>query len=98
MMGGGAPQGGMSGLAIASMVTGILSIPGCCCWPVGAALALTGAILGIIGLTKIKASSGSMRGGGMAIAGIVCSGIGLILVLLALLTTIDDALKARGGY
>jgi energy-converting hydrogenase Eha subunit C len=98
MMGAGPQPGGMNGLAIASMITGILSIPGCCCWPVGAALAVTACILGIIGLMKIKASNGAQRGGGMAIAGIVCGGIGLILMLLALLTTIDDALKSRGGF
>jgi Domain of unknown function (DUF4190) len=85
-------------LAITSMVLGILSIPSCCCVFIGSPMAIAGLVLGIISLGKIKQSPQMFKGGGMAIAGIVCSAVALILDLLALLTTIDDNLKSTYGH
>lgn len=59
------------GLAIASMVLGILSIILCCIF--GGVLALPGLILGIISLVSKR------DGSGMAIAGIITSIFGLLL-------------------
>ena len=64
---------GSMGLGIASMVLGILALVTCCCWYICGPLAAIGLILGIIG---IKSESGK----GMAIAGVVCSGIALLIL------------------
>jgi hypothetical protein len=70
------PQG--NGLAVASLVLGILSILfawipiiGMIAW----ILAPLGLVLGLVGLSK-------PAGKGMAIAGSICSGIGLLICLL----------------
>ena len=60
-----------SGMAIASLVLGILGICGI--------TALAGLILGIISLVKINRSGGRLSGQGLAIAGICVSGVMLLL-------------------
>ncbi len=61
-----------NGFAIAGMVLGIVSIPCACCFAaVGLLIAILGLIFSIIGQCKGKS--------GMAIAGIICSVIGLLL-------------------
>lgn len=65
-------------MSIASLILGILGlILSCipCTWSLGMILVIVGLILGIIGLKKSK-TTGS--GKGAAIAGIICSAIGLI--------------------
>ena len=61
-----------SGLAVASLVLGIV---GFC--SVGLS-AIVGLILGIVGLARIKRSGGAVRGQGVAIAGILVSGVALL--------------------
>ena len=71
------PQGG-AGMAIASMVLGIVSIVLMCCNTyIGIACAVVGLVLGILHIKK----SGK---NGMAIAGIVCSIVAIVLVALGL--------------
>ena len=73
-----------SGLAIASMVVGIVSIlVSCILWPLGAVLAAVALVLGIVGLNETSKDP-SVGGKGMAIAGIVLGGIGVLLVILAI--------------
>jgi hypothetical protein len=97
MMMGGGPR--FNPLAIVSMILGILSIPGCCCFFLGAPMAVAGVVLGILALGKIRSSPQMFKGGGMAIAGIVCSSVGLLLDLVAMFSTIDDNLKRQyGGF
>jgi prepilin-type processing-associated H-X9-DG protein len=67
----GAPGGSKtSGMAIASLVLGILGFCGI--------TALVGLVLGIVALTKISRSGGRLSGQGMAIAGICVSGFMLL--------------------
>ena len=79
------------GLAIASMVLGILSIILCCIF--GGVLALPGLILGIISLATKR------DGSGMAIAGIITSLFGLLLgifmvfILIGSLNEIAESAK-----
>lgn len=61
------------GLAIASLVLGILGIV-CCCIGVGAIFGLVGLILGIVAINKADSSSK-----GIAIAGLIVSIIALLL-------------------
>ncbi|HEX8795692.1 MAG TPA: DUF4190 domain-containing protein [Polyangiaceae bacterium] len=88
-------------LAIVSMICGILSIPTCFCScvapGVNSPLALAAVVCGIIGLQKMKQQPQMWKGGGMAIAGIVTGGIGLILVLMAAFTELDDAIRHSSG-
>jgi len=63
-----------SGLAIASLVLGICGVITC------GVTALLGLVLGIVALLKINKSGGRQSGGGLAIAGIVVSGLFLLIV------------------
>jgi hypothetical protein len=65
-----------SRLAIASLALGILGVFTC------GVTALIGLILGIVAMVKIRRSQGALRGDGNAQAGIVVSGISLLVVLL----------------
>lgn len=71
-----APQGS-KGLAIASMVLGIVALVLSCCVPyLPIILALLAVVLGGVSLAKKKG------GKGMAIAGLVCGIIGLVPAVL----------------
>ena len=65
-----------SGMAIAALVLGILSIFTC------ALTAIPAIILGIVSLVRIEKSGGSLTGRGFAITGIVVPAIALPIVLL----------------
>ena len=70
-----------NGLAVTSMILGIVGIVSdCCCWPLGAALGIAAIITGVIGLNKVKDGTGG--GKGMAMAGVIC-GIAAILLGIA---------------
>jgi type II secretory pathway pseudopilin PulG len=70
-----------SGLAVTSLVLGILGIFTC------GLTALFGLILGIIALVKVKNSRGALGGNGFALAGVIVSGVFLLMlpILAALL-------------
>ena len=77
-----------SGLAIASLVLGILGL-------VSMGLtALVGLVLGIVGMLQIRKSRGRLRGDGLAIAGIAVSSC-VILILPAMLAAILFPVFAR---
>ncbi|WP_395736629.1 DUF4190 domain-containing protein [Prosthecobacter sp.] len=76
-----APQG-TSGLAIASLVFGILVF-----LTFGLA-GLPAVILGHIGLSKINKSNGALKGRGMAIAGLVMGYLGFGLTFIAILASL----------
>jgi type II secretory pathway pseudopilin PulG len=63
-----------SGLAIASLLLGILGMFTC------GISALIGLILGIIAMTKVKQSRGALGGGGIALAGIIVSAIFVFMI------------------
>lgn len=76
----------VKGFSIASLVLGILSLPLCCTIWLALLMAVVGLILGIISLSHVSAYHGPDQSvcRGMAIAGIVCSSIGLSIVLICL--------------
>jgi len=92
-MGPMGPQ--LNPLAIASMVLGILSIPTCCCAFLGTPLSVGAVVLGFVSLSKIRSQPQMWRGSGMAVAGIVCGGVGILLWILALCTSMADGLRTR---
>lgn len=72
-------EAGPIGYSIASLVCGILGLLCCCCGFFGLILSAAGVILGIISLNK------NCEGKGMAIAGIVCGGIGAAFTLITII-------------
>ena len=72
------PANSSDGLAVASMILGICAIILSCCFGIGQLLAVISIILGIIALVK------KTRKKGMSIAGIIMSGVTLLLALAAL--------------
>lgn len=71
-------KGQSNGLGIASMVLGILSLITICCVPYGPiVLGIIAIVLGIVQIVKNEKK-------GMAIAGIVCGAIGLIVYVVLL--------------
>lgn len=62
------------GMAIASLVLGILSLCASAAWWCGGPISIVGLVLGALGVKS--------QGKGMAIAGIVLSAIGLVLLVL----------------
>lgn len=69
------------GLAIASMVLGIISLALFCFWYLAMACAVIGCILG--GVSMAKQKQAGMKFSGMAIAGLVCSLIALGVSIIA---------------
>lgn len=68
-------------VSIASLVIGIVALLVCCFTPVLATiLSIAGLITGIIGLNKSKKEN--YAGRGLAIGGIICSSIGIILGII----------------
>ena len=88
---GYAPQGGyayggpgtglpsVSGQATASMVLGIVALVLFLCWFLSIVLALVGLPLGLVALNKINKGQAAPDGRGMALAGVILSGISLVL-------------------
>ena len=81
----GTPQnmdGGSTGFAIASMILGIVAILMMCCVPsfwLKTIVAVLGLVFGIISL-----QNKNNAGRGMAIAGIICSGIAMVVYVIGL--------------
>jgi hypothetical protein len=73
------------GMSIAALVCGIsgLMLIGC---GVGLIPAILGVVFGILGIKKVDASGGAIKGRGMALAGAICGAVavGLLLIWLAL--------------
>jgi len=71
-----------NGMAIASMVCGIISfITSCCLWFLALPLAIVSVVLGIIVLNKKKGAKA------MAIVGIVLSGISIIIAIIVIIAS-----------
>lgn len=70
---------GPIGYSIASLVCGILGLLCCCCGYFGLIVSVAGIVLGIVSINK------GCEGRGMAIAGIVCGGIGAAIIVLGLI-------------
>jgi len=89
--GAGATPVKTSGLAVTSLVLGILGMFTC------GLTALVGLILGIVALVKVKGSKGALKGDGLALAGIIVSAIFLLMlpVFAAMLLPALAAAKQR---
>lgn len=81
----------MSGMAITSLVLGVLGVFTC------GFTALFGLIFGIISLVKVKGSQGRLRGDGIALAGIIVSAVFMFMIPIfaAMLLPVLAAAKQR---
>ncbi|MCW5554454.1 MAG: DUF4190 domain-containing protein [Verrucomicrobiae bacterium] len=86
---GGPVKAKTSGMAIASLVLGILGLVSC------GATALIGLVLGIVAMVKIKNSEGRLSGNGLAIAGTVVSGVFLLLIPIQAAMLLPALAKAK---
>lgn len=76
----GPPKGPGPGLGIASLVCGVLGILlSCCCGLFSTPFSLVAIVLGVIALQKSDSA-----GRGMAIGGIICGGLAILLVIVSL--------------
>jgi hypothetical protein len=91
---GGAPAS-THPLAIAALVLGILSLFTCCCWGLGILPSLAAVICGGIGLSKINQAPHMHDGKGLAIAGIVCGSVGIVLAILGLVMNVAGQLSQQ---
>ena len=80
------------GFAIASLVLGIVSILMCCCCEIGALFGIPGAILGGIAISK------KYDGKGMAIAGVICSVVGILICIVYWILVCCGALDSYNSY
>ncbi|GAA1872275.1 hypothetical protein [Asanoa iriomotensis] len=80
-------------LGLLAMIIGILSIPGACCRGVGGiVLGAAAIVLGYLG--KQKVAQGLANNGSQAQAGFICgivgAGLGLLILILAVLLSVVD--------
>ncbi|MEM6332919.1 MAG: DUF4190 domain-containing protein [Planctomycetota bacterium] len=76
----------LSTLAVVTLVLSIVAVPLYCAFGLGILLAVAAVVCGIIALNNISASAGALRGRGLAIGGLITSGVGFLLIpVLALM-------------
>jgi len=93
----GAPvQQNQNTFGLLSMIFGIISIPLACCYGFGALFGIAGVVLGVTGMRKASAGQASNRG--MAIAGLVCGAVGIILGLVWLIVIIASPSTTSSYY
>ena len=73
------PMPRTNGLAVASLVTGIISVATCG----GCILGILAAIFGHVARGQIRRSNGAETGDGMALAGIITGYVSIVLMVLA---------------
>ena len=82
-----------NGLAIAALVCGILSILStCCCALLSLPLALAACVMGGIAMSKVKANPAVYGGRGMALGGLICGIVGILMSIAFLALGMGQAL------
>ena len=77
------PKTGTNPMAITGMICGIISLPTlCCCY--GMPFNILGIIFSLIGLSQLKANP-QQQGKGMATAGLICSILSILSLILIML-------------
>ncbi len=90
-----APQEGSKALSIVSLCLGIATIVLCCCNPCNIPLGIAAIVTGIIAKVKNK------PGQGMALAGIICGAVGVLIAIIVLIYNIASGNFAKSfqdGY
>jgi len=71
-----------SGLAVTSLVLGLVALVLFCVWPIAIPCGVIAIILGAFGVSECRGPNPPKNGMGMAVAGIVCSAISVGLYVL----------------
>jgi Domain of unknown function (DUF4190) len=74
-----------NGLAIGALVVGILAIPGACCCYSSIPLGIAAIIMGILAMNKAKESPQTHGGRGLALGGLICGIVGLVMTIIVLI-------------
>lgn len=75
------PSGQTNAQAVAALVLGIIGLLlAFLCWPLGILLCIAAIVFGFLGRSKAATMAGS--GGGMALAGIITGGLGILLSIV----------------
>jgi len=78
------PRPHTNGFAVASLVLGTLSVLGVwCCCGMGLIPSVLAIIFGHIGRGQIRRTPGAYEGGGMALAGLICGYVALVIQIIA---------------
>jgi uncharacterized protein DUF4190 len=85
------------GLAVASMVVGIVSIVLTCLYGIGLLGSPVALVLGRVSMKRIDRSQGQLGGRGMAQAGFILGIIGTVLLILALVAVVTVIIVAVNG-
>ncbi|MGH7921367.1 MAG: DUF4190 domain-containing protein [Candidatus Dormibacteraceae bacterium] len=88
----GVAAGRNNTLALVSMIVGIASIVVCC---LGAPGGIAAVIMGFIARNQINQSGGAQGGGGMALTGIICGGVAILLGILIVILDLAGALTSN---
>jgi hypothetical protein len=87
-----------SGLAVASLVLGILAIPGACCCYSSVPFGIASIVTGFIAMNRAKLSPEAHGGRGMALAGVICGIIGLAFTVVVVLMGAGMRLMQELGH
>ena len=74
-----APENNGKAFGIVSLVCGIVSLPLICCTYIGLIVAVTSIVFGILSIKKGENAKG------MAIAGIICSAVSIVVIVILLI-------------
>lgn len=80
------------GLAIASLVLGIVSVPTICCCGVGLVAAILAVVFGHVAMNQIRRSEGRLNGKGMAVAGLVIGYASVAIQILVIIFFVASAI------
>jgi hypothetical protein len=78
------------GFAVTSLVTGILTVVLCWLWPLALILGVLALVFGLISYNKNKS--------GMALAGTICGGVGLLLMIAFVIFVVAVARNVTTNY
>ena len=84
-----------NGLAIASLVLGLVGLPLLFCFGLGFLFSIVGLVLGIIALVKASKYPHEYGGKGLAIGGVVASGMSVLAIPVVAAIAIPSLLRAR---
>ncbi|MCX6509539.1 MAG: DUF4190 domain-containing protein [Actinobacteria bacterium] len=76
------------GMSIAGLVCGISGLATLVLCGIGLIPAILGVVFGIIGMKKVDASGGALKGRGMALAGAICGAVAIGLFVLYIVIVI----------
>ena len=85
------------GLAVASMVIGIVSFVLACGYGIGLLGSPVALVMGRVSMKRIDQSGGQLGGRGMAQAGFVMGGIGTVLLVLVIIAVVVVIIVAANG-